>query len=79
MYSDVDKNAWYNHSVGLAATNGLMNGSGAGKFDPDGTMTVAQVLAISLPPARQLYNGGNRGLPQGNHLIFSPRNHPKTR
>jgi len=45
-YSDLDENAWYAASVEYALESGLMNGVGAGKFDPDGVTTRAQIVTM---------------------------------
>ena len=45
-YSDLDKTAWYHDGVDYALNNGLMNGVGDGKFDPDGKLTRAMLVTI---------------------------------
>lgn len=47
VFSDVKKSAWYYQFVDLAEKNGLMGGIGNGKFDPNGTMTIAQAITMA--------------------------------
>ena len=45
-FSDVSEKAWYYEAVEYAVENGLMNGVGGGKFDPEGTMTRAMLVTV---------------------------------
>ncbi|MBR2666860.1 MAG: S-layer homology domain-containing protein [Oscillospiraceae bacterium] len=45
-FTDVDPDAWYHEAVDYAVAEGLMNGVGNGKFDPDGTTTRAMIVTI---------------------------------
>ena len=45
-YSDVDTNRWYHAGVDFVIANGLMNGVGSGRFDPDGSMTRAMLVTV---------------------------------
>lgn len=45
-FSDLDAKAWYHEGVDYALTNGLMNGVGGGKFEPDGQLTRAQLVTV---------------------------------
>ena len=45
-FTDVEEKAWYYDAVEYAVTNGLMNGIGHGKFDPEGTMTRAMLVTV---------------------------------
>lgn len=45
-FSDAPRNAWYAESVDYAVRNGLMNGVGNGKFDPEGSMTRAMLVTV---------------------------------
>ncbi len=45
-YSDVSSNDWYTDAVRWASDELLMNGVGGGRFDPDGTVTRAQLVTI---------------------------------
>ena len=46
-FSDVAANAWYAKDVQSSYEFGLVNGVGGGKFDPNGTVTVAQAVALA--------------------------------
>lgn len=45
-FTDLDTDAWYHEGVDYALTNGLMNGVGGGKFEPDGQLTRAQLVTV---------------------------------
>ena len=45
-FADVPAKAWYRDAVKYASQNGLMNGVGNGKFDPEGTMTRAMLVTV---------------------------------
>ncbi len=45
-FSDVPAGAYYARAVDFALANGLMNGTGAGKFSPAQTMTRGMVLTV---------------------------------
>ena len=45
-FTDLDADAWYHEGVDYALTNGLMNGVGSGKFEPDGQLTRAQLVTV---------------------------------
>ena len=45
-FTDLDADAWYHEGVDYALTNGLMNGVGGGKFEPDGQLTRAQLVTV---------------------------------
>lgn len=45
-FTDLDAKAWYHEGVDYALTNGLMNGVGSGKFEPDGQLTRAQLVTV---------------------------------
>lgn len=45
-YSDVDADAWYAEAVIYCRAHGLMDGVGGGRFDPDGTLTRAQLATV---------------------------------
>ena len=46
IFSDVPGNTWYTQAVAWAAANGIVDGIGNGKFDPDGKITREQMAAI---------------------------------
>ena len=45
-YSDVSSGAWYADAVAWAQTNGIVNGTGDGRFSPDEAITRQQLAAI---------------------------------
>ena len=45
-FVDVAKKAWYYEAVEYAVTNGLMNGVGNDRFDPEGSMTRAMLVTV---------------------------------
>ena len=45
-YDDVDSEAWYAAAVEDVTAKGLMNGTGGGKFTPDGTLTRAMLVTV---------------------------------
>lgn len=46
VFSDLDANAWYAEAVSFALEQKLMDGMGGGRFDPDGTVTRAQLVTM---------------------------------
>ena len=46
LFTDVAEDAWYLDAVEWAVENGIMNGVGGGRFDPDGTTTRAMVVTM---------------------------------
>lgn len=44
--TDIPADAWYTEAVEYCIANGLMNGKGGGIFDPEGTVTRAQVAQV---------------------------------
>ena len=45
-FADLDIDAWYTDSTDFVIANGLMNGVGGDKFDPDGTTSRAMIVTI---------------------------------
>lgn len=45
-FTDVNEHAWYYEGVNYAVTNGLMNGVGNNRFDPNGNMTRAMLVTV---------------------------------
>lgn len=45
-FTDVPENEWYTEGVNWANENGIVNGIGGGKFDPDGRVTREQIATI---------------------------------
>lgn len=46
-FSDVQSSSWYYQNVKSVCELGLMNGKGGGKFDPDGSLTNAEVFTLA--------------------------------
>ncbi|OUN05320.1 hypothetical protein B5G43_13605 [Flavonifractor sp. An92] len=47
-FSDVDANAWYAADVEKAVELGLMKGKGDGRFDPQGTLSLAEAITMAV-------------------------------
>ena len=45
-FTDVPENQWYTEGVIWAAENGIVNGVGGGRFDPNGSVTREQIATI---------------------------------
>ena len=45
-FTDVPDNTWYTDAVAWAAKNGIVNGVGGGKFNPEGKLTREQLSSI---------------------------------
>lgn len=45
-YSDINTSYWYHKGVDYAIANGLMNGTGSGKFEPNAPMTRAMLVTV---------------------------------
>ena len=45
-FTDVPNGKWYTDAVAWAADNGVVNGVGDGKFEPDGSVTREQMATI---------------------------------
>lgn len=46
-FSDVPSNAWYAQDVAAAERSGILQGTGSGKFSPDGNLTLAQAITMA--------------------------------
>lgn len=46
QFKDIPSNAWYKEEVQYVVEHGLMNGTGNGKFSPDGTVTRAMLVTV---------------------------------
>ena len=46
QFSDLDPSLWYHEATDYVLENGLMNGVGGGKFDPNGTTSRAMIVTI---------------------------------
>ena len=53
-FSDVPDGAWFASGVNAVASLGFMSGVGGGRFDPNGTLTQAQLIAVMGRLARFL-------------------------
>lgn len=62
QFTDVRADAWYAESVKDAYEFGLMNGTGAATFNPNGFFTVAEAATIAAR-MHNLYNGGSGAIP----------------
>ena len=57
-YSDVKPADWYAEAVAFVSENGLMDGVGGGRFNPDGAVTRAMVWTVLARMAGEDTNGG---------------------
>ena len=57
-FSDVPASAWYAESVKTVCEYGLMNGTGEGKFKPNGYVTMAESVAL-MSRLYDIYRGGS--------------------
>lgn len=64
-FSDIVPGQWYTDAVAWASSNGIVNGIGNNKFDPDGTVTREQLATILCRYAEW------KLLPTGNRTDFS--------
>ena len=68
QFADVNENAWYGYnrekSAATAYEYGLMQGSSAAAFNPDGNITIAEAIAVAAR-VRSIYNGGAGEFAQG--------------
>lgn len=58
-FSDVSDSAWYKDAVEYAVTNGLMNGTGNNKFEPESPMTRAMLVTVLWRYAGEPAEGEN--------------------
>ena len=59
VYVDVSAKAWYYDAVQYATQNGLMNGVGGNRFDPNGEMTRAMLVTVLWRYAGEPKEGEN--------------------
>ena len=59
VFSDIPANEWYVDAVDYAVENGLMNGVGGGKFEPEGSMTRAMLVTVLWRYAGEPMEGEN--------------------
>lgn len=62
-FTDVDAADWFAPYVDVCVKAGLMNGVGEGRFDPQGTVTLAQAVTLAAR-IHNIKNGGDGVLPQ---------------
>ena len=58
-FTDVANGQWYTEAVAWAAANGVVNGVGGGRFDPEGKITREQMAAILYRYAKQPQTNGS--------------------
>ena len=59
-FTDVPGGQWYTDAVTWAAENGVVNGVGSGKFEPDGRVTREQIATILFRYAAKRYDTSAR-------------------
>ena len=52
-FTDVPEGTWYTEAVAWAAANGVVNGVGSNRFDPEGELTREQMAALLFRYAQQ--------------------------
>lgn len=57
-FSDVPSDAWYINDVTQVCELGLMNGKSADKFDPNGTLTLAEAVTVAAR-INSIYHGSD--------------------
>lgn len=57
QFTDVSSGAWYADVVKSAYELGLMNGTGGSQFEPEGTVSLAQAVALAARLHSIYYNG----------------------
>lgn len=62
-FSDVPSRAWYAEDADYCARLGLMNGTGGGRFSPDGAVTVGELMTVCAR-LHAHFNGGGWDLPK---------------
>jgi hypothetical protein len=63
-FSDVASSAWYYNAVKQCYEYGLMGGKGAGRFDPNGSLTIAEAIVMA-DQINSIYNTGAVTKPAG--------------
>lgn len=71
QFTDVSPDAWYAAGVKSAYELGLMNGVGGGRFDPEGTVTLAQAVAMAAR-IHSIYHTGGEDFRQGVSPWYAP-------
>ena len=62
-FTDIPENAWYADYMDICYESGLMKGIGGNRFNPEGTMTCAEMLAVCAR-LHHVFNGGDGNIPQ---------------
>ena len=62
IFDDILIDKWYYSEVVNANSYGIMKGVGNNKFNPDGTMTIAEAITIASR-INSIYNGGTGDIP----------------
>lgn len=68
-FSDVPADAWYAQDVADVQQYGIINGTGGGKFSPDGSLTLAE--AITMAARAHAYGEGST-IPSGGSPWYAP-------
>jgi hypothetical protein len=72
-FTDVKAGQWYTEAIAWAASNGIVNGKGNGKFDPNGNMTRQEFCAILYRYADNI-NGEYVGFGKSTIAGFADKN-----
>ena len=66
-FTDVPRGQWYTEAVAWAAENGVVNGVGGGRFEPDGNVTREQIATILYRYAKA--NGADISVGEDTNLL----------
>lgn len=67
-FTDVPSGAWYEADVKRCYELGLMSGAGGDKFNPDGTVTLAEAVMMASR-VHNIYNGGDGNIGTADNWI----------
>lgn len=59
-FNDLNPSMWYHKGIDFVLNHGFMNGTGGGKFEPDGSMTRAMLVTVLWRFANQPIEGENQ-------------------
>jgi len=62
-FTDIPENAWYADYIDICYESRLMEGVGNNRFNPDGTMTCAEMLTVCAR-LHHIFNGGDGNIPE---------------
>lgn len=65
IFNDIDEQGWYIDNLIAAYELGLMKGADAGKFNPDGDITLIETITMATR-IHKIYNTGKNDFVQGN-------------